>query len=180
MYRQSACNTWENIRICFLGKEKSFSHHCDSLLFAATCIGIKNSIINSKRNFVYFCEGRHLCQSSSFEPSYIQKALSKIGAQHEVLLYHTEVRWLSKDHVLKRLMELKKEVPFFFRKKQNPFLLQFDCKEFLYGLAYSADIFSHLNEVKLSIQGPDLTIMDATKRLQAFQAKFPLWKRKLD
>jgi len=37
-----------------------------------------------------------------------------------------------------------------------------------------ADIFSHLNEVNLSIQGPDLTIIDVAERLQAFQAKLPL------
>ena len=37
----------------------------------------------------------------------------EMGAQHEVLLYHTEVRWLSIDQVLKRLMELRKEVSFF-------------------------------------------------------------------
>ena len=58
--------------------------------------------------------------------------------------------------------------------------MQFDCREFLYGLAYLADIFSHLNEVNLSIQKPDLTIMDVTERLQAFQAKLPLWKRRLE
>ena len=40
------------------------------------------------------------------------------------------------------------------------------------------DIFSHLNEVNLCIQRPDLTIMDVTERLQAFQANLPLWKRK--
>ena len=58
--------------------------------------------------------------------------------------------------------------------------MQFDCKEFFYGLAYLADIFSHLNEVNLSIEGPDLTIMDVTERLQAFQANVPSWKRRLD
>jgi len=58
--------------------------------------------------------------------------------------------------------------------------VQFDCKEFLYGLAYLADIFGHLNEVNLSIQGPDLTILDVTERLQAFQAKLHLWKRRLE
>ena len=58
--------------------------------------------------------------------------------------------------------------------------MQFDCKEFLYGFAYLADIFSHLNEANLSIQGPDLTIIDVIERLQAFQAKFPLWKRRLE
>jgi len=43
-----------------------------------------------------------------------------------------------------------------------------------------ADIFSHLNEVNLSIQGQDLTIIDVIERLQTFQAKLPLWKRRLE
>ena len=103
-----------------------------------------------------------------------------MGAQDEVLLYHTEVRWLSKGQVLKRLMELRKEVSFFLREKQNPLSVQFDCKEFLCGLAYFADIFGHLNEINLLIQGPDITIIDAMERLQAFQAKLLLWKRRLE
>ena len=44
-------------------------------------------------------------------------------AQHEVLLYHTEVRWLLKDQVLKRLMELKKKAPFFFQEKTKSFFI---------------------------------------------------------
>ena len=51
---------------------------------------------------------------------------------------------------------------------------------FLCGLAYLADIFGHLNEINLSIQGPDITIIDAMERLQAFQAKLPLQKRRLE
>ena len=105
-----------------------------------------------------------------------KKLCRETGAQHEVLLYHTEVRWLSKGQVLKRLIKLRKEVSF-FKGKTSLHSLQFDCKKFLCGLAYLADVFSHLNEVNLSTQGPDLTIMDVTKRLQAFQARLPLWKR---
>ena len=77
-------------------------------------------------------------------------------------------------------MELRNEVSLFLREKQNPLSVQFDRKEFLYGLAYLADIFSHLNEVNLSFQGPGITIIDITERLQVFQEKLPLWKRRLE
>jgi len=42
-----------------------------------------------------------------------------MGAQHEVLLHHTEVRWLWKGQILKRLMELRKEVSFFKGKTKS-------------------------------------------------------------
>ena len=58
--------------------------------------------------------------------------------------------------------------------------MQFDREEVLYSVAYLADIFSHLSEVNLSFQGPDIMIMDITERLQGFQAKLPLWKKRLE
>jgi len=39
----------------------------------------KTLIINFTRDIVYFCEVRQLHQSSSFEPSYVQKALARNG-----------------------------------------------------------------------------------------------------
>ena len=75
-------------------------------------------------------------------------------------------------------MKLRKKFSFFGGKTTFSFIAV--GKEFLYGSAYLADIFSHSNEVKLSIQGPDLTIMDVTEILQAFQAKLRLWKRRLE
>lgn len=33
-----------------------------------------------------------------------------LNAEHDVLLFHTEVRWLSKVNMLERLYELKEEV----------------------------------------------------------------------
>jgi hypothetical protein len=47
-------------------------------------------------------------------------------------------------------------------------------------LAYLADIFNHINEISLSIQGPEVTIMDATEKLQAFFAKLSIWKKRVE
>ena len=102
----------------------------------------------------------------------------EMGAEYEVLLYHTEVRWLSRGQILKRLIELRTEVLFFLNEKQSQLSVDFEREEFIHGLAYMADIFGHMNDTNLSIQGPAVNMMDAAERLQALLAKLPLWKRR--
>ena len=111
----------------------------------------------------------------------IFKALcQELGSDNEVLLYHSEVRWLSRGEVLKRMQELKHEVSIFLKNKGSPFSEKFDCKSFSYGMAYLADIFGHINNVNRAIQGPGVTIFDATEKLKAFLGKLPLWKRRME
>jgi len=102
----------------------------------------------------------------------------EMGAEHEVLLYYTEVRWLSRGQVLKRLFELRDEISYFLIERQSSLSKHFDNIEFIHGLAYLTDIFSHLNEINTSIQGREVTIMDASEKINAFVNKVPLWKRR--
>lgn len=47
-------------------------------------------------------------------------------------------------------------------------------------LAYQAGIFSHLNDLNSSIQGPNKTILDAGEKLKFFLEKLPLWMRQVE
>lgn len=80
-------------------------------------------------------------------------------------------RWLSREEeILKRLFELRAEVVLFLKEVEPPFSEHFKRKDCIRRLAYLPDIFNHINEISLSVQGPQVTIMDATEILQAVLA----------
>ena len=103
----------------------------------------------------------------------------ELGSDHEVLLYHSEVHWLSSNKILKQLQELKQEVSLFLKNKNSPLAEKIESESFLYSLSYLADIFGHINNVNHAMQGPGVTIMDTAEKLNAFLLKLSLWKCRL-
>ena len=103
----------------------------------------------------------------------------ELGSEHDVLLYHTDVRWLSRGRVLTRVMELRNEIATFLREKKNKLVDHFDEPSFIISLAYLADIFSHLNDLNVSLQGTQVTILDAREKISSFQSKLELWIRRV-
>uniref|UniRef100_A0A3P9H253 HAT C-terminal dimerisation domain-containing protein n=1 Tax=Oryzias latipes TaxID=8090 RepID=A0A3P9H253_ORYLA len=103
-----------------------------------------------------------------------------MGAEHTELLLHTEVRWLSRGRVLSRLFESRAEVHTFLTEHGSPHATMFENTDWLAKLCYLADIFRKLNELNMSLQGKDTSILNLYDKVGGFLKKAEMWKRACD
>ncbi|XP_069563784.1 protein FAM200C-like [Brachyistius frenatus] len=104
----------------------------------------------------------------------------EMGSEFEVLLYHSNVRWLSRGKVLNRVFAMRVELVLFLREHQHCHADCFEDSEFILILAYMADIFDALNHLNRQMQGGGVNIVEAEENLNAFKTKLPSWKRRTE
>lgn len=129
-----------------------------------------NSVKRSALNTRVF---KHLC--------------AELDSDHKALLFHTEVRWLSKGNMLARLYELLEELRVFFIESKMDNLLETSGDPyFVVQLAYLVDIFGYLNELNLKLQGSGNEKLQGVDnvfvfedKLRAFMCKIDLWISKV-
>ena len=98
-----------------------------------------------------------------------------MDANHTALLYHTQVRWLSKGNMLSRIFKLREGQVVLVAKQKNDLLLAFGGDEFTTYLAYLADIFETLNQLNKKLQGSGSNnIIVHTDAINVFVAKLKL------
>ena len=95
------------------------------------------------------------------------KLCHDVGADHEVLLFHINVRWLSKGNMLERFYELKDEVKLFWEdQKKFDLLATVNSEEFEISLAYLVDFFESLNKLNRQLQGRNSNISAITMQFE--------------
>ncbi|KRZ76289.1 Zinc finger BED domain-containing protein 5, partial [Trichinella papuae] len=98
-----------------------------------------------------------------------------LNADHMVLLYHTEVCWLSKGNMLCQIYELKEAVAELLEQRGRRTMCRaFKSEHFQFSLAYLADIFEALNSLNLKLQGANANVMAHYDIVQSFIAKISL------
>jgi len=98
-----------------------------------------------------------------------------MNAEFPDLPYHTSVRWLSYGKKLSRFFELRTETELFVNERNHSQVLLKDS-EWLWKLAFSADLTMHLNDFNLRIQGETSLICDLYSKGKAFRQKLTLFE----
>lgn len=106
--------------------------------------------------------------------------LEETDADHQDLLYHSRVRWLSLGKVCQRVWELKEEIRSFLELmgKSDEFP-ELSDEDWLCDFAFAVDILSHMNELNVKLQGKDQLAHDMYTNVRAFKSKLILFSRQM-
>src|SRR5678815_4085385 len=112
-------------------------------------------------------------KSSSLNSHLFHLLCQDFEVEHgEVLLFHTEVRWLSRGNITSRVQNLREEMSEFFSRdvkaQSKYFSGKLTQKQWQLKLAYFSDIFSRQNDLNLSLQGKSTTLIDFINKCKSF------------
>jgi len=91
------------------------------------------------------CKDQDFIKARALNSRLFKLLCEEMEGQFNTLLFHTEVRWLSRVKILNRLLEPRSEVHLFLIENEDDMKNLFNKEEWLSRLAYLADIFYKLN-----------------------------------
>ncbi|XP_022181893.1 general transcription factor II-I repeat domain-containing protein 2B-like [Myzus persicae] len=103
-------------------------------------------VMNKAIKIVNFIRARDLNHKK------FKEFLSELNSQYSDIMFHTEVRWLSKGKVLERFFSLCEENKLFIHEQKGEFP-EINSLEFWYKLAFLPDVTKSLNILQTNLQG---------------------------
>jgi hypothetical protein len=109
--------------------------------------------------------------------------LEEVDAEYGDLLYHSEVRWLSRGKLLERFFAIRNDIEAFFRENacQKSGIVDavalFASHEWMFDLAFLVDLTRHLNILNITLQRRNQLVTDMIDCICAFRQKISLFKR---
>uniref|UniRef100_A0A3B3XNZ9 DUF4371 domain-containing protein n=1 Tax=Poecilia mexicana TaxID=48701 RepID=A0A3B3XNZ9_9TELE len=107
-----------------------------------------------------------------------QAFLSDMDAEYGDILYHSDVRWLSRGSVLQRFYSLRSEIDRFLKEKDRA-LHELSDPLWLADLAFLVDLTHHLNTLNKNLQGKEQLMPQLYAHMKAFCVKLRLFETQL-
>lgn len=104
--------------------------------------------------------------------------LKDLETEYGDVVFNTEVRWLSRGAMLKRVYNLKNEIQLFLDMK-GYYFPHFSNKEWMCDFGFLIDMTQHLNNLNVELQGKGQFINNLYDKIQGFERKLKLWKQHL-
>jgi hypothetical protein len=103
--------------------------------------------------------------------------LEEVENKYGEIIYHTNVRWLSRGSVLKLFFDLLNEIKLFMEKKGRN-IEELNDEAWVTDLVFLVDVTGHLN-LNRELQGKDTLITDMYNNIKAFRVKLQLLENQL-
>ncbi|KAJ8031811.1 General transcription factor II-I repeat domain-containing protein 2B [Holothuria leucospilota] len=136
----------------------------------------KSATLNNVMNVVV--KTVNFIRSKGLNHRQFQELLRETEGAYGDLLYHCEVRWLSRGDVLERVYHLRNEIAEFMELKgmESP---EFSDAEWITQLAFLVDITKHLCRLNVQLQGRKQLMNVIYSHIVAFETKLGLWESHL-
>lgn len=104
--------------------------------------------------------------------------LESIECEWGDVLFHAEVRWLSRGKVLVRFLQLRNEIKTFLEAKNKVFS-ELNDPIWIWKAGILCDLMSHLNELNIRLQGKMKIISNTYADVNVFKQKLMLFKQQV-
>ena len=160
--------------LCTLGhNQELFQHHC---IIHQGSLCAKTLKFQNVMDFVF--RSINFIRSRGLKHRQFQAFLEEMEADFGDVLYHTDVRWLSRGSVLRRFVALRSEIHTFLQANGRDTSVM-DDSNWLADLCFLTDITGHLNDLNKKLQGKDRLVSVLFEAITSFQCQLQLFTAQL-